>query len=330
MRNFIREGYGTHNYASGDKYEGDWVDGKRHGKGKIAFKNGAKYEGTFVEDEATGDGTFIDKNSNVFSILERSKGGFVRGELFGEGKATMKGGDEYIGQFKSGKFNGQGKMIYQALPGHAQHIKDRAIYDGNWINGTKSGFGTMKWSDGTLFEGEWKEDNRVYGKLKMVVGYIHEGPWLNGLIHGPGKLTLKSGTVFECFLEKAKIPAQGKMIYKDGNVYVGTVADFRREGKGKLTEPNHTIYHGYFSNDRRNGPGVMWYPNGDVYVGEFISDKRQGFGQFYEAKKGMLYEGNWESDKKRGDANLRFEDGRKLKVFFENDATYYIKKDDDD
>ncbi len=50
------------------------------------------------------------------------------------------------------------------------------------------------------------------------------------------------------------------------------------------------MYEGFFAYDKKNGPGVLRYSNGDIYVGEFVSEKRHGFGQFYDSKKGTLYE----------------------------------------
>ena len=35
-------------YHNGNKYEGEWKNGIKHGKGIFYFKNGAKYEGIFI------------------------------------------------------------------------------------------------------------------------------------------------------------------------------------------------------------------------------------------------------------------------------------------
>lgn len=41
-----RHGFGTMDYANGDVYEGEWVNGKRHGKGVLFYqKDGNRYEG---------------------------------------------------------------------------------------------------------------------------------------------------------------------------------------------------------------------------------------------------------------------------------------------
>lgn len=44
-------------YASGDVYEGVWVDDIRSGRGKCAFANGNTFEGEWVDDAPNGAGT---------------------------------------------------------------------------------------------------------------------------------------------------------------------------------------------------------------------------------------------------------------------------------
>ena len=38
-------GYGTYTYASGDKFVGEWKDGKKHGQGTHTFPDGTVQEG---------------------------------------------------------------------------------------------------------------------------------------------------------------------------------------------------------------------------------------------------------------------------------------------
>jgi len=53
---------GTYTYAfipiDGDKYVGEWKDGKRHGQGTYTFANGDKYVGEWKDSLAHGQGTF--------------------------------------------------------------------------------------------------------------------------------------------------------------------------------------------------------------------------------------------------------------------------------
>ncbi len=33
VKNLVREGYGTHTYSTGDRYEGEWLCDRREGRG---------------------------------------------------------------------------------------------------------------------------------------------------------------------------------------------------------------------------------------------------------------------------------------------------------
>jgi len=50
MRNLT----GVHYYANGDLYDGEWVNDRRVGRGRIFNKDGIKISCTFVEDKAEG------------------------------------------------------------------------------------------------------------------------------------------------------------------------------------------------------------------------------------------------------------------------------------
>ena len=42
----------------GDRYEGAWVDGKKHGQGTFYFASGERWVGRFEDDERSDDGVF--------------------------------------------------------------------------------------------------------------------------------------------------------------------------------------------------------------------------------------------------------------------------------
>jgi hypothetical protein len=112
---YKREGpNGNFYFMNGDRYEGEWQNDKRNGKGKLFFANGGNFEGIFKDDEIY-DGILKDKNENVFENDRKNGGYFLRGKLNGKGKATFANGDEYVGDFRDGVFSGEGKLIYHNL-----------------------------------------------------------------------------------------------------------------------------------------------------------------------------------------------------------------------
>ena len=44
-------------YVSGEVYDGDSENGKKHGKGTIVYSNGDTYEGEWHNDKRVGRGT---------------------------------------------------------------------------------------------------------------------------------------------------------------------------------------------------------------------------------------------------------------------------------
>ena len=46
-------------WSEGQKYEGKWKDGKKHGQGTETYPDGRKYEGEFKDGKQNGQGTYI-------------------------------------------------------------------------------------------------------------------------------------------------------------------------------------------------------------------------------------------------------------------------------
>ena len=57
----------------------------------------------------------------------------------------------------------------------------------------KEGWGQMQYADGTIYEGEWHQENRHgQGILLMPNSDRYEGMWYNDLKEGPGKFVYRS------------------------------------------------------------------------------------------------------------------------------------------
>ena len=49
--------FGARTFACGDKYEGEWLNGQREGRGVFTFVDGAVYDGEWKDDIMHGSGT---------------------------------------------------------------------------------------------------------------------------------------------------------------------------------------------------------------------------------------------------------------------------------
>lgn len=101
-------GFATAKLDNGCTYEGSFLHGLFHGKGKFSWPDGVIYEGDFYLNGLSGNGSF-----------------------------TFIDGSVYVGQVQNGKRHGQGKLTNSL----------GQIYDGMWHHGTRHGTGKMFYND---------------------------------------------------------------------------------------------------------------------------------------------------------------------------------------
>lgn len=61
-----KNGYGTYKWSDGDKYEGEWKEGKFHGKGNYFYSNGSTFTGFYKQGKKHGEGVFVDSKGKDF------------------------------------------------------------------------------------------------------------------------------------------------------------------------------------------------------------------------------------------------------------------------
>ena len=63
---YILEGLGSVTTPDGDKYVGEWKDGKKNGQGTYTWTNGQKYVGEWKDEKENGQGTMSLSNGEKF------------------------------------------------------------------------------------------------------------------------------------------------------------------------------------------------------------------------------------------------------------------------
>ena len=149
--------FGSFTTSKGDKYVGEFKDGKYNGQGTYFFfvdsqlLRGEKYVGEFKNDNANGQGTF-----------------------------TYANGDKYVGEVKDGQRNGQGIYYYLAENGNKG---DK--YVGEHKNNKLNGQGTLTYSNGNTKVGEFKDGKfSGQGYVKTADGYIGLGEFEDDIPSG--------------------------------------------------------------------------------------------------------------------------------------------------
>jgi hypothetical protein len=147
---WIPEGYGEFTWPNGDKYTGDFVDGRsRQGKGKMEYANGDVYDGEW-------------------NLADRC----------GQGRMAYENGDVYDGQWFDSQHSGQGTMVFA----------DSTTYTGAWKFHLRTDQGEQSWPNGDRYDGQWLNDlHDGFGKTYYKNGDRHEGTWRQGTKHGSGR-----------------------------------------------------------------------------------------------------------------------------------------------
>ncbi len=218
--------------------------------------------------------------SLLFGIVD-IESGLRRGELL-----LDKG--KYVGEILNGKPHGKGKISYVSTDEF-----DRVSYEGDWLDGNRTGQGTMIWKSGEKYVGGWNNGNRNgYGIDYYANGNRYEGNFKDDKRNGKGKISYASTDEFN------RVSYEGDWL--DGN----------RTGQGTMIWKSGEKYVGGWNNGNRNGYGIDYYANGNRYEGNFKDDKRDGKGTYY-FKNGNRYEGGWENDDKSGYGTFYWSSGRR-------------------
>lgn len=98
-------------------------------------------------------------------------------------------------------------------------LESGAVYEGDWKNCMRDGFGKQKWPDGSVYEGEWLED-KSSGKVRFLFLII-------------------------IFLKNHVQKTQGKLVHADGDVYDGEWKNDKANGYGVYVHVNGARYEGH-------------------------------------------------------------------------------------
>ena len=171
------------------RYEGIIINNKREIKGIMYYKNGSKYEGQWKNDKKHGRGVFISQNYNNPKLIGiKYEGEFNNDKIEGYGVGKYTSGDKYEGEWKNNKQYGRGVLIY----------KEGGKYIGEWKNGKLNGNGIYYLKNGERFEGNFIDDKyNGYGKYYYNDGEFLEGIFKNDLPSGSCILHKIDGTVEE-------------------------------------------------------------------------------------------------------------------------------------
>ena len=304
-------------YPDKSIYDGEFVAGKRNGYGVMSYSNGLEYSGDWKDDYQDGFGSLIidDKSYYVGNWAKKYRDGLLVTPLF-----------IYDGEWNNGKKDGFGSLIIDdksyyvgnwakkygdvqsTFNGDGLLVTPLFIYDGEWNNGKKDGFGTLSISNAT-YEGEWKNDS-INGKGLVIFqdDSYYDGEWKNNKRHGYGEYVWANGDAYYGEWKEDVPNGIGTISLSNGDSYSGEFENGTYSGEGVYTWKNGDRYEGIFDNNIRTKLGTYYYANGNLYDGSFKNNKPDGKGKFF-FKNGSYYEGNFREGKFYGKGDLFIPDG---------------------
>ena len=304
-----RSGKGREYYYNKIKFEGEYLRGLRNGKGKEYINNKLIFEGQYLNGEKNGKGKEYYKNGILM----------FDGEYLNEKKWNGRGFDNknnLIYELKNGKgfikdYNHEAKLIYEGEylngeksgKGKEYYSNGKIKYEGEFLNGERNGKGKEYSESGLLiFEGEYLKGKRWNGELKI----FRENMITNELINGNGyiKESFNSGKIISiCTYKNGLKNGKGIEFHNTPfGVYLAFEGEYlngKRTGKGKEYSYNgKLIFRGEYLNGKRNGIGEEYcLPNSKLqFEGEYLNGYRLRGKEYIGGK--LIYEGIYLLNKK--------------------------------
>ncbi len=196
-------GFGIYYYSNGEKYEGQWLNGKRNGIGTYVWNNGDTYSGDWTLEKRTGKGIFTWANGNKY------EGDFIDSARNGKGK--------YLPNPKNFK-------VETDYYGNKKETINIVSYEGDYVNNYWTGYGVAEYSNGDKYEGEWLNDVRE-GKGIYIYknGDKIQGVWVYGNLDGKAKY-ISQGKVYQATYKNGAI--QGNWILSSETSKIENAGNF--------------------------------------------------------------------------------------------------------
>lgn len=185
MNNNERNGYGIYQ-VNCIKYEGQFVNDKKHGHGILTTHYAEedanyKFVGEFKDDHKHGLGTYT---SNYTTSTGTWSNGYRNG-YFEEksvnydediNEDVVKYTEIYEGNYVNGKRTGVGKLINVR---ECNGEKLSKTYEGNFLNELYHGTGIITYANGDSYNGTCEYNKLSHGTYTFANGTAYTGNWLH-------------------------------------------------------------------------------------------------------------------------------------------------------
>lgn len=288
----IRNGTGSYEWSTGEKYSGNWENDAPSGKGKLEWPGLGVYEGDFVNGKRHGTGTFTwtyDTDIPEGAPISFS-GDWADDKIGAQGTLVLSGIGTYEGSFEKQQRSGNGTFTW--LNGD--------VYSGSWARDNIEGQGTLKLNEGTVLEGAFGKGVLSKGTMTYeIAGGTVVRPVSYGKAQGTLEITYKDGTKVSGQVRGEEFYGNVTIQYTSGDTYVGSIKNGVKEGKGTYTWKTGAHYTGEWANDKMSGKGKYCYTSDENLLtlsGTFFNGVPDGT-LIYVAETRIKYQTTWSNGK---------------------------------
>lgn len=324
-------------YSKGKiSYEGEFLNGLRHGVGKWYVDDSIVIEGQFFEGLPGGSnhktsesslGGFAIKYVNGRSTVE---GYWINGKLNGKALTYTQDGLIVKGEVKNDQYIGQRRIKYpngrvfigteednQIKEGLLIYEDPNNIYMGTFMNNKPDGYGVLTKKGKLEYTGEFKNgvfDGKGVLKNFTMGGTTYEGDFKNGLKEGTGVLYKEwNREEYHGKFAKDQFNGEGVLIHKDTMArIIGKFVNDSIVTPCTIHFEDGRVYNGDIHNRRPEAFGTMHFPNGDVYQGSWRSGEMHDPSGNMTYANGDVFVGSFKSGERRGSGTFTYANGDKF------------------
>jgi len=207
-------------------------------------------------------------------------------------------------------YQANGHVLFESIEAAigTKVFSDDSIYEGDFKHGKFNGNGRFIHANGDMYEGEFVDNMaRGYGKFLSADGKVfYEGMFENNLPEGQGVKVSDEKERYEGIFSHGKKNAEGTQYQEGVYHYKGGFRNDLYDGYGEYVYSDGTnrSYVGQWENGKYHGQGTYTFQNGDIYQGEYVHGHKHGHGKLTMNEKGVVYEGEWADGKQHGEGKL--------------------------
>jgi len=219
----------------------------------------------------------------------------------------------YFGQLTGTRRNGFGTMEYT----------NGDKYEGEWVENDRQGTGLVNYSGSqNSFKGEWFQDKphgRGVYQSQDDEKFTYDGEFFEGNFHGDGKKVWPNKDQYEGQFEHNRVEGKGTFRFAEAEEqFQGEFMNGKWHGTGTYTWKDGSTFDGQWTNGKKHGNGTYLFADRRQYKGQYENDDKHGRGAF-TWPDGRGYDGEWRNNKKHGSGIAIAADGTKSNVIFDND-----------